>query len=115
MVGNGLPGYLEIAPVYSVDISTSPPLGSNVKINFDVAFNQGQARLGSGVVAKNTLGEILALEMVLHKAIASQFANGLAHNLATECLKREMEIYLVAGVSMAVDEAVRRRRQREPD
>ncbi|MBA0630531.1 hypothetical protein Godav_002622 [Gossypium davidsonii] len=33
-----------------------------------------EARLGSGVVAKNTLVEILALEMVLHKAIASQFA-----------------------------------------
>ncbi|MBA0854582.1 hypothetical protein Goshw_002119 [Gossypium schwendimanii] len=51
-----------------------PSLGANVKINFDAAFDIKQARSGSGVVTRNTSGEILALKLTLHRAVLTPFA-----------------------------------------
>ncbi|MBA0803314.1 hypothetical protein Gohar_013544, partial [Gossypium harknessii] len=56
-----------------------PPLGSNVKVNFDAACNQSLVRSGSGVVVRNSPCEILASKQTLHKEIASPFtAKGYA-------------------------------------
>ncbi|MBA0844800.1 hypothetical protein Goarm_022546, partial [Gossypium armourianum] len=51
-----------------------PPLGSDVKVNFDVAYNQSLARSGSGVVVCKSRGEILVSKHTLQKEIVSPFA-----------------------------------------
>ncbi|KAG8475535.1 hypothetical protein CXB51_032303 [Gossypium anomalum] len=49
------------------------PIGADVKINFDAAFNLNQARSGSGVVARNALGEVLASKIVIHRRVPTLF------------------------------------------
>ncbi|MBA0582470.1 hypothetical protein Gorai_024616 [Gossypium raimondii] len=51
----------------------NPSTNLLIKINFDASFNQTQARPGSGVVARNALGEIVASNMILHTVVASPF------------------------------------------
>ncbi|MBA0825138.1 hypothetical protein Goarm_021745, partial [Gossypium armourianum] len=51
----------------------NPSTNLLIKINFDASFNQTQARPGSGVVARNALGEIVASKMILHTVVASPF------------------------------------------
>ncbi|KAK5776705.1 hypothetical protein PVK06_044666 [Gossypium arboreum] len=50
------------------------PIGAHVKINFDAAFDLNQARSGSGVMAKNALGEVLASKVVIHRRVPTLFA-----------------------------------------
>ncbi|KAH1108583.1 hypothetical protein J1N35_012351 [Gossypium stocksii] len=54
--------------------SWKPPVESYIKINFDGAFDLQQNRSGSGVVARNSLGEILASKSVIHSSVLSLFA-----------------------------------------
>ncbi|MBA0553592.1 hypothetical protein Golob_012762 [Gossypium lobatum] len=49
------------------------PLGSDVKVNFDVAYNQSLARSGSLVVVCKSRGEILVSKHTLQKEIVSPF------------------------------------------
>ncbi|MBA0770364.1 hypothetical protein Gotri_019014 [Gossypium trilobum] len=51
-----------------------PPLGSDVKVNFDAACNQSLVRSRSGVVVHNSPCEILASKQTLHKETTSPFA-----------------------------------------
>lgn len=50
-----------------------PPCDPFIKINFDGPFNPYQERSGFEVVARNSLGEILASMTICHKAISSSF------------------------------------------
>ncbi|MBA0776546.1 hypothetical protein Gotri_011529 [Gossypium trilobum] len=58
----------------SIQEQWKPPCESIIKINFDGAFDVHQARLGFGVVARNSSGEMLASMVVCHKTIPSLFA-----------------------------------------
>ncbi|MBA0726526.1 hypothetical protein Golax_002349 [Gossypium laxum] len=51
----------------------APLNGSNIKLNFDAAFDEAQAKSASGVVARNASGEILASKTMVHRAVASSF------------------------------------------
>ncbi|KAH1039065.1 hypothetical protein J1N35_040808 [Gossypium stocksii] len=50
-----------------------PPIDPFVCINFDVAFNSKKYRSGTGLVARNARGDILASRTVLHGNVASPF------------------------------------------
>ncbi|MBA0582363.1 hypothetical protein Gorai_024514 [Gossypium raimondii] len=51
-----------------------PPENQYSQINFDVAYNPQQFRLASGLVARNSKGEVLVSQAILEKDIASLFA-----------------------------------------
>ncbi|MBA0879002.1 hypothetical protein Goshw_022191 [Gossypium schwendimanii] len=51
-----------------------PPTRSVIKINFDAAFDNHQSRLGSGIVARNAMGEVLVSRSILHDDIGFVFA-----------------------------------------
>ncbi|MBA0701463.1 hypothetical protein Goari_020459, partial [Gossypium aridum] len=105
------------------------PSETNIKITFDGAFDLQQKKSGSGVMARNSSGKILASKSgdsltVIKKCKATtpdkseigalirdiqqhkgyfqhlffqyilKLANSLAHNLATESLKKGEEVYL---------------------
>ncbi|MBA0814684.1 hypothetical protein Gohar_020495 [Gossypium harknessii] len=57
----------------NVNVEWCPPNGSNIKLNFDAAFDEAQAKSASGVTAINASGEILASKTVVHRAVASLF------------------------------------------
>ncbi|MBA0765260.1 hypothetical protein Gotri_014482, partial [Gossypium trilobum] len=82
-----------------------------IKISFDRAFDPHQARPNSGVMARNSSGEILAYVAICHKPISSPFAteaqaciqalrsrNSLANHLAKASLEKGEDIYLIGGV-----------------
>lgn len=73
-------GQIEILSRSIVNEEWCPPLGSDVKVNFDAACNQNLVRSRSGVVVRNSPSEILASKQTLHKEIASPFiAEGYAY------------------------------------
>lgn len=58
----------------TVAIEWCPPNGSDIKVNFDAAFDEAQALSASKVVARNSSGEILASKTMVHRGVASSFA-----------------------------------------
>ncbi|MBA0874951.1 hypothetical protein Goshw_024442 [Gossypium schwendimanii] len=50
------------------------PDGSDVKLNFDATFDESQAKLVSGVVARNASEEVLAVKTTAHGMVVSSFA-----------------------------------------
>ncbi|MBA0596233.1 hypothetical protein Gorai_013062, partial [Gossypium raimondii] len=51
-----------------------PPTGSIIKINFDGAFEKKSSRSCSGIVARNTHGEVLVSRAIIHLNVGSPFA-----------------------------------------
>ncbi|MBA0869235.1 hypothetical protein Goshw_022178 [Gossypium schwendimanii] len=112
----------------------SPPQESFMKINFDGAYDKGKNQSSVGIVARDSNGTILFSYSEIHFGIPSAFAaeaiacrkgiqeiyglenirfqyiprsaNGLAHIIATESLRRGEEFYLDRGVpDYAMDQA----------
>ncbi|KAG8501205.1 hypothetical protein CXB51_003327 [Gossypium anomalum] len=88
------------------------PPGQSVKINFDGAYKERNRQSASGIVVRNSEGFVLLSCTEIHCRIPSAFAvelqsrssrvrleftprsaNGLAHTLATESLRRKEEMY----------------------
>lgn len=75
--------FSKLTPVLAKETWESPP-DSVVKINFDAAFQQLQARARFGVVVRNSMGEVIGVSQKLHDDVDSTFATeGLA------CLQAE--------------------------
>ncbi|MBA0666619.1 hypothetical protein Goklo_003014, partial [Gossypium klotzschianum] len=55
-------------------VKCAPPTRSVIKINFDAAFDNHQSRSGSGIVTRNTMGEVLVSRSILHDDIGFMFA-----------------------------------------
>ncbi|MFQ6655521.1 hypothetical protein Gotur_026040 [Gossypium turneri] len=51
-----------------------PPTRSVIEINFDAAFDNHLSRSGSGIVARNAMGEVLVSRSILHDDIGFVFA-----------------------------------------
>ncbi|KAH1121341.1 hypothetical protein J1N35_004501 [Gossypium stocksii] len=111
-----------------------------VKINFDGAYNERQQQAASGIVIRDKEGRVLFSCSKLHYEISSAFtaealacreavrvgvekgfvhtlrsANGLAHLIATETLRRREEIYLEMAVPEYAEERSRWDWKHEPD
>ncbi|KAH1074230.1 hypothetical protein J1N35_026558 [Gossypium stocksii] len=68
------------------------PIGADVKINFDAAFELNQARSGSGVVARNALGEVLASKIVIHRRVPTLFAAEACACFQTLLLEQQLDL-----------------------
>ncbi|MBA0672886.1 hypothetical protein Goklo_024200 [Gossypium klotzschianum] len=58
----------------TVMVEWCPSNGSDIKLNFDAAFDKAQAKSASGVVARNASREILTSKIVVYKVVAPPFA-----------------------------------------
>ncbi|PPD93600.1 hypothetical protein GOBAR_DD09459 [Gossypium barbadense] len=99
----------------TVAIEWCPPNGSDIKVNFDAAFDEAQALSASKVVARNSSGEILASKTMISFKHIPRSTNIMAHELAREAIRNGTRTYLLGGLPErdAVDDGSYRRR--EPD
>ncbi|MBA0845264.1 hypothetical protein Goarm_023440 [Gossypium armourianum] len=51
-----------------------PPDGSDIKLNFNTAFDESQAKSISRLVVRNASGEVLVVKTMAHEEVASPFA-----------------------------------------
>ncbi|KAK5772462.1 hypothetical protein PVK06_048751 [Gossypium arboreum] len=100
-----------------------PEATEGITVQLDVAFDRRNARLTSGIVVRDQMGDLKALKSVLHDNILSPFEqkpsqirkssvqdvtfqfihrmkNTQAHNLAKEALERKEESYLVGEMTV---------------
>ncbi|MBA0761114.1 hypothetical protein Gotri_023802, partial [Gossypium trilobum] len=72
-----------------VHVEWCPPNGSDIKVNFDAAFDEAQATSASGVVVRNASGEILSSKTVVYRAVASPFTAKAHACLQVVLLRKE--------------------------
>ncbi|KAK5826027.1 hypothetical protein PVK06_020932 [Gossypium arboreum] len=71
-------------------IGWCPPIDSIVKLNFNAAFDDSQAKLVSWVVARNASGEVLTFKTEVHGEVASSFAEEALACLQAMFLGKQM-------------------------
>ncbi|MBA0794209.1 hypothetical protein Gohar_018559, partial [Gossypium harknessii] len=115
-----------------------PPSRKDIKINFNANFNRDLFRTGSGVVAIDGRGKVIASKATIHENVGSTFAteahaclerkfrflksqhvrrivNNLADTIATESLKKRKEFYLEGSVPRYAVKALEDDWIREPN